>query len=243
MNMPSVLAICSGKGGVGKSTISFYLAKLLTHHSYKVGLIDADVCGPSLHLFFKDLSNSKPDICGDLIKPPCIEGIHFMSSAFYFPGGAFIRAPKANALIKSFFENVTWPDLDLIIVDFPPGTGDVCLTLFQEVAFHGAFVVSTPHDLSVEDAAKSCKMIQEASIPLIGIIENMAYLDTLNGKVSLFGEGGGQELIDLFNIPSLISVPFFIDKGEPLDENYYKALFNCKKIIDKNVLNKILCTK
>lgn len=189
MNMPSILAVCSGKGGVGKSTISYYLAKLLKHHNYKIGLIDADVCGPSLHLLMKDTSDLKPEVCEGVIRPPCLEGIYFMSSAFYFPGGAFIRAPKANALVKSFFENVAWPELDLIIVDFPPGTSDISLTLFQEIVFDGAFVVSTPHTLSVEDAAKSCKMIKEASVPLLGIIENMAYIESENDRISLFGEG------------------------------------------------------
>lgn len=241
--MPAILAVCSGKGGVGKSTISFCLAKLLHQFNYKVGLIDADICGPSLHLFFENIAYLKPENSHNKVIPPCIEGIYFMSGAFYCPGGAFIRAPKANALVKSFFDNVIWPELDLIIVDFPPGTADIALTLFQEVVFNGAFVVTTPHTLSVEDAAKSSKMIIEASVPILAVIENMAYLDEGGCKKYIFGKGGGQELKDLFDISDLVSVPLYEQQeGDFLNKVIQRLLF-CKKIVDKHVLNKSLCTK
>lgn len=241
--MPSILAICSGKGGVGKSTISFCLAKLLQQFNYKVGLIDADICGPSLHLFFENINGLKPENSNNKIIPPCIEGIYFMSAAFYCPGGAFVRAPKANALVKSFFENVIWPELDLIIVDFPPGTADIALTLCQEVAFDGAFVVTTPHTLSVEDASKSCKMMIEASVPILGVIENMAYFEEGMSKIYIFGKGGGQELKGLFDISALVTVPLYGQEEGGFFNKVVTQLASCKKIVDKHVLNKSVCTR
>lgn len=243
MKRASIVAVCSGKGGVGKSTVSFCLAKLLTDYNYKVGLVDADICGPSLHLLFNDLGNSKPEVCDNYIKPAFVNDIFFMSAAFYFPGGAFIRAPKANAFVKSFFENVRWPELDLIIVDFPPGTADTALTLFQEVAFDGAFIVTTPHALSVEDAAKSCKMVQDACVPILAIVENMAYFEDEGVKKYLFGRGGGAELASLFDLESTISLPLINQQDHDVAICLKQKLEVLKKIIDKRVLNKNLCTR
>lgn len=241
--MTFILAVCSGKGGVGKSTVSFYLSKLLTQSGYKVGLIDADICGPSLHLLFKELSVLKPEVCDGVIVPPVVEGVSFMSSAFYFPGGAFVRAPKANAIVKSFFENVAWPELDLIIVDFPPGTGDVALTLFQEVSFDGAFVVTTPHTLSVEDASKSCKMIVDASVPLLGVVENMAYFEDAEEKKYIFGKGGGAELKQMFEAPLLITVPLLDQENQEIGKRFLEKLTPCQKAIKENFLNRSLCKR
>lgn len=241
--MTSILAICSGKGGVGKSTIAFNLAKLCAESNYKVGLIDADIYGPSLHLLFDNIGDLKPQVVEGYIIPPCINNVHFMSSAFYTPGGAFIRAPKATGILKSFFENVKWPDLDLLIVDFPPGTGDISLSLFQEVVFDGAVVVTTPHTLSVEDAAKSCKMIIEAGIPLIGVVENMSYIEANGQRMFPFGKAGGEELALLFNTEQISTFSLIDQESQSFFESQKGQLLKLKKVVDKSVLNKILCTK
>lgn len=180
-----ILIVASGKGGVGKSTISFAIAKLLKELNYKVGLVDADIYGPSLHLLFSDFGSDIPEIEDGKINPIIIEGIKFISAAFYAPGGAFIRAPKATGLVKSFFENVNWADIDILIVDMPPGTGDIALSLYQEIIIDGALIITTPHTLSVEDSAKAATQITQAGIPCLGVIENMSFLEADEKRFSL----------------------------------------------------------
>ena len=138
---------------------------------------------------------------------------------------------------------MAWPDLDLIIVDFPPGTSDLSLTMLQDVVFDGAFVVTSPHTLSVEDASKSSKMILDAGVPIWGVIENMSFYEHAGIKNYLFGKGGGVELKALFNLPALITVPIFSNEDQLFCERMIENLEPCKKIIDKKVLNKNLCMK
>ena len=232
-----ILIVSSGKGGVGKSTISFCISKLLAELNYKVGLIDGDIYGPSLHLFFSDLGSNKPLHYDQTIIPPLIEGIKFISSAFYAPGGAFIRAPKASGMLKSFFEQADWGELDLLIVDMPPGTGDLAVSLFQDIKIDGAFVVTTPHTLSVEDAAKATSQIIQSGIPCLGFIENMSYFQTAEKREYLFGQGGGKELSELFCLPLLTQIPI-LSRDQILSiqsclsgviASIQNNLFNCKQ--------------
>lgn len=237
MKTYKTLAVCSGKGGVGKSTVSFYLAQLLQSHDLKVGLIDADVYGPSLHLLFDNqLKDQKPELNNHKYMAADISGIKFMSSAFIAPGGAFIRAPKATAICQSFFDAVDWGDLDILIVDFPPGTGDIALSLFQEVVFDGALVITSPHTLSVEDSAKSCLHLQKSGIEILGVIENMSYMTIDDQKLFPFGQDGARELAEIFNVDILAKLPL-IDQGacqlstlvsylHPVFNKLVKKLFN-----------------
>lgn len=231
-----ILAVCSGKGGVGKSTVAFSLAKSLTQAGYAIGLIDADIYGPSLHLLFKEMGQLKPENKGSEMVPPCIESIYFMSAAFFAPGGAFIRAPKALGLAKSFFHQTLWPTLDLIIVDFPPGTGDLPLTLFQEITFEGAVLVTTPHTLSVEDSAKSGVQILQSGIPIMGIVETMSYLSTSDGLSYPMGQGGGRELEEMFKCPLLVQLPLYDQSKECVVTRVAQSLIldPFKQIIDKS---------
>lgn len=247
MKTYKTLAVCSGKGGVGKSTISFYLAQLLKTHNLKVGLIDADVYGPSLHLLFGDsLKELKPQINQHLYIAPVVEGVKFMSSAFIAPGGAFIRAPKATAIVQSFFDSVDWGELDLLIIDFPPGTGDIALSLFQDNIIDGAFVVTTPHTLSVEDTAKSCVHLQKSGIDILGVIENMSYIKVGEHKAYPFGSGGAKELCEIFNLNFLLSLPLIAQSHNSHLEfiNYLQPLFSClmKKVLN-NSCQALRCTK
>jgi ATP-binding protein involved in chromosome partitioning len=241
-----VLAVCSGKGGVGKSTIAFSLAKLLSRANYKVGLVDVDIYGPSCHLLFQDMGVLKPVNNGPLVNPPCVEKIWFMSAAFLAPGGAFIRAPKATAIAKSFFESADWGDIDILVVDFPPGTGDVALSLFQEVYFDSALLITTPHTLSVEDTAKSAGLILKSGIPIAGIIENMSYLKVQDKILYPLGFGGGSELGQLLNLPLLASIAIHDQsKGscvESIIENLEPVKKDIKILIDRKRLEKSLCS-
>ncbi len=241
-----VLAICSGKGGVGKSTIAFSLAKLLSRANFKIGLVDVDIYGPSCHLLFQDIGALKPENNGPLVTPPSIENIRFMSAAFLAPGGAFIRAPKATAIAKSFFESADWGDIDCLIVDFPPGTGDVALSLFQEVYFDSALLITTPHTLSVEDTAKSAGLILKSGIPIVGIIENMSYLKVQDKILYPMGSGGGNELGQLLNLPLLASIAIEDQsKGscvESIIENLEPVTEAVKTLIDEKRAGKSLCS-
>jgi len=227
MNNYPILAVCSGKGGVGKSSISFNLAKMLRAHNYNVGLVDADIYGPSLHLLLTNLGSLKPEYIDGKIQPVNVDGLQFMSAAFFAPGGAFIRAPKATGIVKSFFDNVAWDNIDILIVDFPPGTGDIPLTLFQEISFDAALVVTTPHTLAVEDAAKSGVQILQSGIPVLGVIENMSYLEVNGSKLFPFGQGGGDELADILKTSVISRVPLFDQKEE--------YLVKIEEILDKRV--------
>jgi len=230
-----ILAVCSGKGGVGKSTVAFHLAKLLKDNNYKIGLLDADIYGPSLHLFFEDLGAHQPTSKGDKQNPANIDGLYFMSAAYIAPGGAFIRAPKATAIVKSFFDNVDWGDIDLLVVDFPPGTGDIPLSLLQEVSFQGAIIVTTPHTLSVEDAAKSGIQILQAGVPILGVIENMSYIGLSDSRLYPFGQGGGQELSEILKTPLLSKVPLIVQEGTTLlIDDYMSSLAQIVKPFIEN---------
>jgi ATP-binding protein involved in chromosome partitioning len=192
-----------------------------------VGLIDADICGPSIHLFFKNSNYSIPTPGNSKIKPANFDGINFVSSAFYAPGGAFIRAPRATGMLKGFFEDFDWNECDVIIVDLPPGTGDIQLSLIQEINITKALCVTTPCQLSVEDTAKSMTQWEKGGVPILGVIENFSFLDIGSNQYFPFGQGGAEELSSLFNVPILAKIPQFIDKTceEEVFSNYLFPVF------------------
>src|SRR5450432_304778 len=172
----NLVAVGSGKGGVGKTTVSVNLAVGLASLGYKVGLLDADVYGPNVPLMMG--INKTPMAFGERIQPLEQFGVKIMSMGFLSPGDKPLvwRGPMLHNVIQQFLRNVEWGELDYLVIDLPPGTGDVALSLVQTAPLSGAVVVTTPSDVSLEDARKAVNMFQQVRVPILGMIENMSYL-------------------------------------------------------------------
>lgn len=212
MKLPGVkhvLAVASGKGGVGKSTISVNLAVGLAQKGHKVGLMDADIYGPSLptmmNLVGRPLATPENKII-----PLEAYGVKCMSIGFLVDESEPIiwRGPMVMGVVRQFLQEVVWGELDVLIVDLPPGTGDAQLTLIQGVPISGSIVVTTPQDVAVLDAVRGIQMFNKLEVPILGIVENMSWLALPDGsQMAPFGEGGGQRTADRFNVPLLAQVP------------------------------------
>ncbi len=195
----STIAIASGKGGVGKSTVAVNLAIALIKEGYKTGLIDADIYGPSIPMMLGVSGRPKVEMIGGKNKllPIVKYGLKLMSIGFLVDANEAVvwRGPMAASALKQFMGDVEWGELDFLIYDMPPGTGDVQLTLTQTVPLTGAVIVTTPQDISIADARKGAKMFQKVNVPVLGIIENMSYYNNPDGtKEYIFGQGGGEKL-------------------------------------------------
>jgi ATP-binding protein involved in chromosome partitioning len=205
----NTIAVASGKGGVGKSTVAANLAVALSKAGAKVGLLDADVYGPSIPLMMGQ--GAKPLVRGGKIVPLEAHGVKIMSIGFLLdPDKALIwRGPLVAQLITQFLNDVLWEDLDYLVIDLPPGTGDVQLTLTQKIPLSGAVIVTTPQDVALADAVKGLKMFQEVKTPVVGIIENMSgFVCPCCGTVTpIFGEGGGRRTAEEHGVPFLGEVP------------------------------------
>jgi ATP-binding protein involved in chromosome partitioning len=190
----NLIAVGSGKGGVGKTTVSVNLAIALTRLGNKVGLMDADVYGPNVPLMMG--INRTPMAYGDRIQPLEQYGVKLMSMGFLNPGDKPLvwRGPMLHSVIQQFLRGVDWGTLDYLLIDLPPGTGDVQLTLIQTAPITGAVVVTTPSDVSLEDARKAVHMFHQVKVPILGIVENMSYLVCPHCKerVDVFSYGGGK---------------------------------------------------
>lgn len=192
-----VVAIAAGKGGVGKSTLALNLALSLSAKGFKVGLMDADIYGPSLRKMLPEeiAPVQHPDIQQRII-PAVSRGIKLVSMAYFIHEGdpASVRAPIANGIIKQFIHQVDWGELDFLLIDFPPGTGDIQLTLIQEGMLSGAVIVTTPQQIALLDVAKAIEMFRQMQVPILGLVENMSYYLTERGDpVYPFGQGGGEK--------------------------------------------------
>jgi ATP-binding protein involved in chromosome partitioning len=204
-----IIGVAAGKGGVGKSTVTVNLALALKKIGYSVGVLDTDIYGPSVRMMLpEDLS---PKQTGDIILPAICRGIPMISMAYFRPDNqaSVVRAPIANKIIKQFLKNVAWGDLDFLLVDFPPGTGDIQLTLSQEANLSGIIMVTTPQNVALMDVRKAMDMFTQVKVPVVGIVENMSYFlnEQTNEKVHIFGKGGGVRLSLESGVPFLGAIP------------------------------------
>ena len=220
------IAISSAKGGVGKSTFATNLAIALKKVGCKVGLLDADIYGPSLPKLFS--INGKPESDGQYLKPILKYDIQCMSIGFLTDQQTPMiwRGPMVTSAIKTFTQKVNWKDLDFIIVDMPPGTGDTQLTFSQEIKMDGAIIVSTPQEVALLDVKRGIKMFDKLGVKILGLVDNMSFFTGDDGKkYKIFGEGGVKKTAVEFNKEFLGEIPIdpqigkSADEGMPLVEN------------------------
>jgi len=223
------IAVASGKGGVGKSTIAVNLAVALAMENVKVGLIDADIYGPSIPLMMKT-ENDKPQVItvegNNKLVPLERYGVKLMSIGFLVePEQAVVwRGPMASNLLRQFMSDVVWDELDYLIFDLPPGTGDIQLTLVQTIPLTGAVVITTPQDISLADVKKSVDMFKKVDVPILGVIENMSYFicKKCGERENIFSNGGGKKIAKELNINLLGEIPITTgiracsDLGDPI---------------------------
>lgn len=190
----NLIAVGSGKGGVGKTTVAVNLAIALARLGHKTGLLDADVYGPNVPLMMG--VNQTPSARGERIQPLENYGVKLMSMGFLSPGDKPLvwRGPMLHSVIQQFLRGVDWGDLDYLVIDLPPGTGDVQLSLIQTAPVTGAVVVTTPSDVSLEDARKAVRMFEQVKVPILGIVENMSFLQCphCEERIDVFSTGGGR---------------------------------------------------
>jgi ATP-binding protein involved in chromosome partitioning len=219
-----IVAVASGKGGVGKSTCSVNLACALQHLGERVGLLDCDIYGPSIPLMMgiKQRPTISPD---EKLVPPSNYGVKLMSMGFLLDSDQPViwRGPMIMKTIQQFVHSVDWGELDYLLVDLPPGTGDAQLSLCQTVPLDGGVIITTPQEASLGVVRKGIAMFQKVNVPILGIVENMSYYMTPNGdRIELFGHGGGRTEAARQNAPFLGEIPIYIeireggDSGQPI---------------------------
>ncbi len=219
-----VLAISSGKGGVGKSTVSANLAAALARDGFRVGLMDADIYGPNIPRMFG--RTEKPEVQGAKIQPLEAHGVKLMSLGFIVErdAPAIWRGPIIMKIIGQFLRDVAWGELDYFLVDLPPGTGDAQLSLTQIVRLHGAIIVTTPQEMAVGDSLRGAKMFERVGVGVVGIVENMSYFvcPHCDTRSDVFLSGGGARLAAELGVPLLGQIPLqagmaeLADRGEPI---------------------------
>jgi len=204
-----LIAVGSGKGGVGKTTVAVNLAIALARLGYKTGLLDADVYGPNVPLMMG--TNQAPAAIGERIQPLQNYGVKLMSMGFLSPGDKPLvwRGPMLHSVIQQFLRGVDWGDLDYLVIDLPPGTGDVQLSLIQTAPVTGAVVVTTPSDVALEDARKAVRMFEQVKVPILGIVENMSYLmcPHCDQRIDVFSTGGGRRTATAMGVNFLGALP------------------------------------
>ncbi len=209
-SIKNVIAIASGKGGVGKSTFSANLACALQDldRSKKVGLLDCDIYGPSIPLMMG--INRRPEIEGESIVPLENHGVKIMSMGFLIDEETPViwRGPMIQKTIQQFIHNVIWGELDTLLIDLPPGTGDAQLSLVQTIPLSGALIITTPQTAATQVARRGAKMLEKTNVPILGIAENMSYIEYPDGsRNAIFGEGGGQSTADELSTELLGQIP------------------------------------
>jgi ATP-binding protein involved in chromosome partitioning len=223
-NLGRVIAISSGKGGVGKTTVAVNLAVAMAKSGLRIGLMDADIYGPNIPRMMG--ANDPPPVINERIQPLEAHGVKFISLGLLIERDqpAIWRGPIVMKIITQFLADVAWGELDCLLVDMPPGTGDAQLSLVQATHVHGAVIVTTPQPVATGDALRGAKMFQRVGVPVLGIVENMSYfLCPHCGKPTpLFGTGGGKTLADELELPLLAEIPLAPpvreggDSGQPI---------------------------
>ncbi len=217
----NVIAVASGKGGVGKSTVSVNLAAALASMGKRVGVLDADVYGPSVPLMLglKERPKSTED---KKIIPLSKYNLKVMSMGFLLTDDQAVvwRGPMIDKLLTEFIRNVEWGELDVLVVDLPPGTGDAQLTMVQKAPLSGGVIVTTPQDVALADVRRGMQMFEEVHVPVLGVVENMSYLvcSSCGHKAHVFSHGGGAEVAKQFNVPLLGEIPLVRDIVQGGDE-------------------------
>ena len=227
------IAISSAKGGVGKSTFAMNFALALKSINLKVGILDADIYGPSLPKMMS--INEKPkSVDGKSLTPIDQYGVQCMSIGFLVDEETPMiwRGPMVTSAIKTFTQKVLWNDLDFIIVDMPPGTGDTQLTFAQEIKVDGVIIVSTPQEIALSDVKRGIRMFDKLKVPILGLVDNMSFFESDDGKnYNIFGEGGVEKLATNYNKKFLGKVPINIDLRVAADTG--------KPLVEKNPEHKI----
>ena len=206
----NIIAVASGKGGVGKSTVSVNLALSLSKTGAKVGLLDADIYGPSVPLMLG--LKEAPAVIDNKIQPAISQAVKVISMGFFYEQSqqaGIYRGPIVSGIVKQFLTDVNWGELDYLIVDLPPGTGDAPLTLAQTIPITGILIVTTPQDIAMNVATKAIGMFNKLNVPIVGVVENMSYLQCpdCNKRIDIFGAGGGQKIAEKFKIPFIGEIP------------------------------------
>jgi ATP-binding protein involved in chromosome partitioning len=221
----NIVVVMSGKGGVGKSSVATNVAMALSRAGYRVGLLDADIYGPSIPTML-GVAGRPVSLDGKTIEPLARFGVKLMSIGFLHedPKAAIIwRGPMLHGALQQFMKDVNWGELDFLVMDLPPGTGDVALTLSQKVKVTGALMVTTPQAVATDDVYKAVSMCKKVNIPVLGVVENMSwFIDSAGVRHELFGKGGGEAVAAFAEAPLLGQVPLdpavreWGDKGTPV---------------------------
>lgn len=221
-NVKHLIAIASGKGGVGKSTVAANLAAALQQQGFKTGLLDADLYGPSQALMMG--ATSRPEsVDGKFLKPVMCHNIQTMSIAYLIQNDetpVIWRGPIASSTLQQLLYNTLWDNLDYLLIDLPPGTGDIQITLTQKIPLTGAIIVTTPQDVALLDARKALEMFNKVKVPILGIIENMSHhICTQCGhQENLFGSQGGENIAQRYQVPLLGKIPLQMDIRQQCDQ-------------------------
>jgi ATP-binding protein involved in chromosome partitioning len=216
-----IVAVASGKGGVGKSTVAANLAAALSRIGYKVGLLDADIYGPSVPMMFGTAEERPRSAGGQTFYPIERFGVKLISIGFFLNDKAPViwRGPMVMGAVRQFLKDTLWGTQDFLIVDLPPGTGDAQLTLAQQVAIDGAVIVTTPQEVALADALRAVKMFRQVHCPMLGVVENMSYFvcPDCGERDEIFGHGGGDKMADGEHMEVLARIPIFTEVREAGD--------------------------